>query len=278
MAAVSDLATNESWSESATVNVEARLGNHTLQFSVTVPAGPTRLDELLPLLQMLSDNLVGGAEQEAQRRGQCISCRKGCGACCRQLVPLSPVDARNIARLVQELPEPRRTKITARFTEARRRLEEAGIWQRLEQRHAWPEGTSTEVGLEYFQLGIPCPFLEDESCSIHQNRPLSCREYLVTSPAENCARPTVQSIDWLPLVAKVWVAAARCEPAAPDAKRLNWVPLVQGLDWAAEQPESSAEKSGPEVLRQVIEGLGRSGSPPRSTAALPSSLPPLNQE
>jgi Fe-S-cluster containining protein len=36
---------------------------------------------------------------------------------------------------------------------------------------------------------MPCPFLEDESCSIHPDRPLVCREYLVTSPAELCAGP-----------------------------------------------------------------------------------------
>ena len=38
------------------------------------------------------------------------------------------------------------------------------------------------LGREYFQLGIPCPFLEEESCSIYHDRPITCREYLVTSP------------------------------------------------------------------------------------------------
>src|SRR5262245_12443640 len=95
-------------SGSATVKFAATLGGCEIKMSVTVPAGPTRLDDLVPLLQILSDNVVAAAEHDAERQGVCISCRKGCGACCRQLVPISPVEARHVARLVSDLPEPRR--------------------------------------------------------------------------------------------------------------------------------------------------------------------------
>src|SRR4029079_16736296 len=134
------------------VTLQATIGCCQLDLAATVPAGPTQLDELLPLLQVLSDNVVSSAEQEAQQRGTCISCTKGCGACCRQLVPISPVEARHVARLVGELPEPRRREIRARFAAARRRLEETGMWERLNRRHQWPKGGSSEVGLEYFRM------------------------------------------------------------------------------------------------------------------------------
>src|SRR5260370_32299424 len=102
-------------SGSATVNLAATIGDCELKMSVTVPAGPTRLSEMLPLLQILSDQVVSSAEQSAHERGLAISCRKGCGACCRQLVPISPVEAPDILRLVREFPEPRRSEIVARF-------------------------------------------------------------------------------------------------------------------------------------------------------------------
>jgi hypothetical protein len=35
--------------------------------------------------------------------------------------------------------------------------------------------------VRYFLQGVACPFLEAESCGIHPDRPLACREYLVTS-------------------------------------------------------------------------------------------------
>jgi Fe-S-cluster containining protein len=261
---------------SATVNVAATIGSCEVKLSVTVPAGPTKLDELLPLLQILSDKVVASAEHEAQQQGVCISCKKGCGACCRQLVPISPVEARDIARLVGEMPEARRREILSRFARARHKLEAAGLWQRLDDRQDWPPEGISEIGLEYFRQGIACPFLEDESCSIHRERPLTCREYLVTSPAENCANPTPQSIEWLPLAAKVWVSAARCEPGAAGDRYLNWVPLIQALDWSATHPEPPANKSGPELVRQVLERLSATAAePPAPHAASPTPLSAL---
>src|ERR671937_230400 len=109
----------------ATVHLEASVGDCELKMSVSVPAGPTKLDDLLPLLQILSDNVVSAAEREGKQQGKCVSCQKGCGACCRQLVPISPVEARGVARLVAEMPEPRRSEIVGRFAAARQKLETA---------------------------------------------------------------------------------------------------------------------------------------------------------
>ncbi|MEX2176530.1 MAG: YkgJ family cysteine cluster protein [Pirellulaceae bacterium] len=260
---------------SAKVAVQAVIGNCQLNVSVTVPAGPTRLDDLVPLLQILSDRVVASAEDEAQKQGRAVSCRKGCGACCRQLVPISPVEARHVARLVAGMPEPRQAEIRSRFAAARQRLESTGLWQRLETRQAWPEAQVPDIGLEYFRQGIACPFLEDESCSIHPDRPMACREYLVTSPAENCSNPTPQSVEWLPLPAKVWTAAAWCEPGTAQDRYLNWVPLIQSLDWSAGRSEPPPDKSGPELVRQVFERLA--GPPLQSTAAAPRAPVPTSE-
>jgi hypothetical protein len=60
--------------------------------------------------------------------------------------------------------------------------------------------------------------------------------------------------------AKVWVAAARCEPGGADGPYVNWVPLIQALDWAENHASPPAEKSGPDLLRQVIQSLANSGN------------------
>lgn len=250
----------------AKVTVQAMIGSRQLNLTVSVPAGPAQLDDLLPLLQIMSNEVVASAEDAARERGQAISCRKGCGACCRQLVPISPVEARHIAGLVARMPEPRQTQIRERFAAARKKLEAAGLWQRLNDRQTWQEERVSDIGLDYFRERIPCPFLEDESCSIHLERPLTCREYLVTSPAENCADPKPRTIEWLPLPAKVWVAAARCEPGADGDRYLNWVPLIQALDWAAEHEEPPPEKTGPELLRAVFERLAGTSNEAAPTA------------
>src|SRR5262249_50959750 len=145
--------------------------------------------------------------------------------------------ARDIRRIVAELPEPRRSEVTARFAAARQRLAESGMLERLERRDEWAEGASREVGLEYFRLGIACPFLEEESCSIHPERPVACREYLVTSPAEECARPSPEGVRMVKMPMKVWTALARFDPVPAGARMIRWVPLILALDWADAHPD-----------------------------------------
>src|SRR4051812_30254673 len=73
----------------ATADIQLAIGGERLRLEITVPAGPARPRDLLPVLQGLTDVVVGIAVRSAEGQGQAVSCRKGCGACCRQLVPIS---------------------------------------------------------------------------------------------------------------------------------------------------------------------------------------------
>jgi Fe-S-cluster containining protein len=42
---------------------------------------------------------------------------------------------------------------------------------------------------------MACPFLENDSCSIYLDRPIRCREFLVTSDARYCAQLDPEKID-----------------------------------------------------------------------------------
>ena len=48
-----------------------------------------------------------GRARRGRPRGVRVSCRAGCGACCRQLVPIAEAEARRIRDLVEAMPEPR---------------------------------------------------------------------------------------------------------------------------------------------------------------------------
>jgi Fe-S-cluster containining protein len=242
--------------------------NWEIQTSLTVPTGPIRLRTMLPLVQSFADAVVGATAEAVEGEGKRISCRKGCGACCRQLVPISEVEARHLAALVEALPEPRRAQVRARFDEARRRLAEVGLLETLRRRQEWAEEESRPVGEAYFRQGIPCPFLEEESCSIHPDRPIVCREYLVTSPAENCAKPRADTVNRVRLPMKLWPALALFD-TAPKARFIRWVPLVLALEWVAEQPEEPAPRPGPELLRRFFDYLTKQDCaplPPDNTA------------
>ena len=101
-----------------------------------VPVPPS---SLLPILHTLSDAVQNGVAEALESGGKRISCRSGCGACCRQLVPITEIEARRIAELIDSLPDPRGTEIRARFAAAVRRLDEAGLRERLEHPELVPQ-------------------------------------------------------------------------------------------------------------------------------------------
>jgi len=235
--------------------VEFTIAGRKLHQEMTVPTGPTQPRELLPLFQSLADAVVDLSVKAMEDRGERLSCKKGCGACCRQLVPVTESEARRIGDLVQQLPEPRRSVIRQRFVDARQRLDAAGLLEPLLAPIRRSEGERQRLGLDYFEQHIACPFLEEESCSIYLDRPIRCREYLVTSPAENCARPTAETVKPIHIPLPIWNAAARLDDPG------RWVPLSLAPEWAESHPQVTPPRPGPELLRAFMERVAPSAAP-----------------
>ena len=243
-----------------TINVKVELAGPEwqLQTTMSVPAEPIALKEMLPLFFSFAYTVMSAAANGVEQSGEKISCKKGCGACCRQLVPISETEARWIAELVDRLPIQKQNEIRDRFAEARRRLAESGLLDKLLHRESWAEGEGWSIAMSYFRLGIPCPFLENEACSIHPDRPIKCREYLVTSPAANCLQPSANNIRMVDLPFQMWTALARLENASPS-KKIRWVPLILALEWADSHAQEPKPRPGHEVLREFFDCLTGKG-------------------
>lgn len=240
---------------SVTAAVDLALDGHSLRLHLTVPAGPATPGQLLHLLHGLTDAVVDSAVEKSVAQGKPVSCRKGCGACCRQLVPIAPAEAHRLHEVVDAMPEPRRSEIQARFEAAHARLADTGMLDRLRKPARTDEASRRQLGIDYFRHGVACPFLEQESCSIYAERPLACREYLVTSPAEHCAEPTPDSIDCVPVAARVSRALWKLE-ANQDRDGMLWVPLIISLDWALTHPEAPPVATGPAQIESLFNLLG----------------------
>jgi Fe-S-cluster containining protein len=104
----------------------------------------------------------------------------------------------------------------------------------------------------HFALRTPCPFLEEGSCSIYAQRPLVCREYLVTSPAERCSDPS-PTVRRLPLGSFVSYAVTKLESADPTDSRLA---LVLALEWTeAHAGEDQTLRPATEWIEKMLEGM-----------------------
>jgi Fe-S-cluster containining protein len=192
----------------------------------------------------LDNEIIGAAVAKTESDGKTVSCRKGCSACCRaQPVPVTPAEANAITRLVDALPEPRRTEVRERFAGRVARLKAAGLYEIFtrevpitDQAHA------REAATAYLRLGLVCPFLEDDACSIHPNRPFVCRQYLVTSPAELCADPLANKVDVVPIPARAASAMLTAAETVTGNPQLT-VPLVLALEYVTGRREE-LERTG----------------------------------
>ena len=239
---------------STRVDVKLATSDGELAAWVVVPNRPARVDELVPAAQDLTDGIVELAVLQAEKAGEKVSCRAGCSACCAQLVPVSEPEAFALADLVADLPEARRRRVLARFAEAIGGMEDAGLLETL--RNPPPtDAEHREMARAYFELGQKCPFLEDDRCGIHPDRPLACRELNVLTPAERCKSPFDTPVDKVPIPLRMTTVMARVAARLSGRAPAN-IPLILSLEWASRHGDHRGPKMpGVDLLKLLLENI-----------------------
>jgi Fe-S-cluster containining protein len=206
-----------------------------LSTSVEVPTNLVPVTAIVPLTRRLGEEATALETAQIQDAGQHISCQKGCAACCRMLVPVSPPEAFALKALVEALPNERRQAVLDKLNSVRERLEEAGLLTRLialvETGRPLSDEEMEPINRDYYALRMACPFLEHESCSIYEDRPAACRELLVTTPADLCddlinnpVQPVPASLRVGTVLALLWSELKETTPTL--------IPLPMALAWA----------------------------------------------
>ncbi len=243
------------------------VGGGLLHAEAVVPQGKTTLTELLPIIRNLEGAIGARVAQEAEGEGSPISCGPGCGACCRQLVPVSLFEAEALTNWIRSLPPEQQSALQARFHQALSALRNAGVVDKMLS-DDWVAGGEpvTQLAIDYFHAGVPCPFLENESCGIHPIRPLSCREYLVTSPPELCQDPSVNQVSGVQFPLKLSRTLYTLGRQIENDPR-GWIPLVFLLAWGKSgfRPGDHVAGTGEEVLKRFLGEV--MGAPPQETGS-----------
>ncbi|MBM4134913.1 MAG: YkgJ family cysteine cluster protein [Nitrospira sp.] len=238
-----------------------------LDISVKTPAGPVTVPvevslHFVPVATIVSSlRRIGEAAQELEERdvvahGAAISCKKGCAACCRMLIPLAAPEAFALADTVKAWPVDRREAALARLADARAQLERAGVLPQLyeiaESEGQLDDDTFEPINRAYYALRLPCPFLVEEVCSIYDDRPAACRELLVTSPAEWCQdleRNPVRPVP-VPLRVGTVLALLWADLVGGPAR---FIPLPLALDWAERHAQEGGRSwQGREMLERAL--------------------------
>lgn len=249
--------------EFVTVEFTLVLDEGKLSATATVPAGKTNLTQILPVLQAIDDSMIAGVGSQLSQMGRTISCKPGCAACCRQLVPISIFEAEALAAWVRLLPEARQQELAKRCDQVLRKLAASGLIDRMVLEDWFAETDSArQLAIDYLYQRLPCPFLEDELCSIHPIRPFACRHHLVSSPPENCYDPMTLETVPVPLPLSFARTLSRMGAELEQDSR-GWIPLLFLFAWmkAGAHPGDAISGPGPEVLYEFVKNLDQARPP-----------------
>jgi Fe-S-cluster containining protein len=234
--------------------------------TVELPSGFVPVTEIVPLLRRLGEQAQTLEQQKAVARGRTISCAKGCAACCRMLVPVSPPEALSLRAMIAGLPAERRQAYSRSIADALARLDRAGLLGRLRELADTDRPITDEeiepINRAYYALRLPCPFLENEMCSIYEDRPAACRELLVTSPAPLCQDMIGNPVQALPVPVRIGtILGLLWSDLTGTAPRL--IPLPLALEWAdrhaaENRPSWKARDLLDRALDQIWRFLGQS--------------------
>jgi Fe-S-cluster containining protein len=125
-------------------------------------ADPARATAAAGLAAKLLDRTTARMAQASD-----FACKRGCSYCCYSAVPVSAPEVLALASHI------------AGSDGARTGLDPAAVLSRTTERTALQKSATTGAG------PLPCPLLVDDACSVHEARPMSCRQTFSTS-AQGC--------------------------------------------------------------------------------------------
>ena len=253
-----------------TVKFALKVQNANIEVSAELPEGQVRPGVLLPMVQGMANLLADLTARSAESMGRKVSCREGCSACCYHPVPITPVEARMLAEWIEGQSEDRRAELRERFQRTAAKLEDAGIARSVRDLSGRVvAGALHEMGLKYFALGVPCPFLENDRCCAYEVRPLRCREYMVVSPAENCREPELkETVSVLPPVLLSQILNQWDTSGDEQPEELILLAMLD--EWVQRHPveEDRAHRTSPELLKEFLHKFAKDAAEAPDTPRL----------
>jgi Fe-S-cluster containining protein len=232
-----------------------------LTTAIDVPTGFVPITSIVPLMRRLGEEAQALELDRARSEGKRLSCHQGCAACCRMMVPLSPPEAFALRDYVASLPPERRQRIADRLAGTKSILLAHGLWHRLlgmGETDQPPDDESLEpLNRDYYALRLACPFLEEESCSIYEERPAACRELLVTSPAEWCRDMVANPVEQIPVPVRMGPALS-LQWGELTTTQPRLIPLPTALEWAERhRRENDSTWPGTKLLDGMLDKVWR---------------------
>ena len=244
------------------IDLAVKIPHGELEARVSIPTDFIPISSIVPVLRELGEKAQSMEVTHSQKMGHTISCQKGCSACCQRfMVPVSPPEAFALTEVLDHLPDEHRMRVKSRLATVLQRLKESNVFPTLLELGESPRQQSEEdldsINRDYYALGVPCVFLENDVCSIYEHRPAACREFLVSSPAELCQDMVNNPIQQLPVPLRGGtVLSILWSDLMGGPVRL--IPLPLAFAWADRHRSLQDRKwKGAELFDKALESLGK---------------------
>ncbi len=220
---------------SSLISLEMNIFGRNATIGVKAADREANFAEIVPLARELADRIVARTAESLSEQGTPVVCGKRCTACCRYLVPLSVPEVFRLTGELLDMPADDGSPILLSSIEAAKTIIESRP-QFEGPGECPPEQAAARDFMEdvngwYSALELDCPLLRDGICTVYNNRPLACREHIVTGSAAPC-RP---GPDYEPHVVTLPVSVLDClaELAAElEGGEVESVMLPLALPWA----------------------------------------------
>ena len=157
-------------------------------------------------LELIYDEIKTASGPYVKSGDKNITCSKGCTSCCSQFISVNLSHALFIVDYLysgyKAMPVFLRgyDKWLSSFENNQKAMSVLVNLEEYTTRSAKVKHYSQELCTDYHKLGIPCPFLDQGQCAIHEVRPVVCASYFSLSPFEQCrpdsdSPPAILSID-----------------------------------------------------------------------------------
>ncbi len=171
-----------------TVGLELDILGEPVHFQINVADRYARLSEMVPFARALSSKLAKIVSDRLSAGGKSVLCRKCCTACCNYLVPLSIPEVFRLRQEVLAMPaEQGKSVMQSCLCAAKKILDERPEDFDINESTQTKNQTQiSRLSRWYAGLRLPCPFLSNNMCVSYEQRPIACREHMVTGSAIFC--------------------------------------------------------------------------------------------
>jgi Fe-S-cluster containining protein len=221
-----------------------------IPFAINVMNDQATLSDIVQPARKLSNEVVLAHQEQIEQKGQKVPCKKGCCSCCSSLIPMSVPEVFRMREDFMEMPNEKSSVLLRNCIQsAQQILKKSRNRACLKDFAEKGKDKTNQISDWYGELGIVCPFLSGGICSIYEERPLACREHIVTEISTSCKKDSKSKPKVVPMQVSVLEALGQLASEL-EGTEVDAIILPFSLAWAQDNPQRAQRKWPAEEMVQ----------------------------